>query len=155
MSFQQELSHMLSSGWTQLDEWNGLRPQSEFYVIAGGYSANRYPVLQRFRCGAILYKEPSHVKFVDGEWVPVGNGRIWIIRVTDSGQQQGGMSGSSIMFPTKEKALAAVENLKSQRIVMLRKNAEELLAEATELEAEQTPELEILNFTVDCDEIPL
>lgn len=150
-SLQSELSQMLAGGWRQLNEWNGIVPGHEFYAVVGGY--HRSVVLQRFICGAIVHKEPSHGKIVDGQWIPVGNDRIWILRVTESGQLHGGMTGCSSLHASKEKALTAVDEMISQAILRLRNDAEKLVAQAAALEA-GTPEIEILDFAVDSDEIP-
>lgn len=151
-----ELQHMLQSGWKQIDEWEGIVPGKEFFCVVGGFSGNwppsegkfYVPSIQKFICGAILSKERGHVKFVDGQWTPIGNDRVWILRATQDGSLHGGMSGGFGMYGSIDEANAAVEEKLSQRIVNLREKAKAYLEEAAELEANK-PIAEILDFTVD------
>ena len=160
--FQTELKRMIQSGWEQQSEWNGITPGNEFFAVVGGFRPpssfdthrlHTTPALQRFICGAILHKPPGHGKFVDGAWIPLGNGRTWIMRLTANGEYQGGMTASLGMHASVEAALIEVEEMRSQRIMKLREEAAKLSSLATELEG-KSPPIEILDFTVDLGDSP-
>lgn len=148
---QDQIDSMVASGWKLLGDWRGICPGKPFYAVVSN------SLIQKFICGAILVKQSKHGKIIDGEMVPIGNDRIWIFRVTETGAPSGGMSGEGFMLKlcsSLEEAQVIVDKSISLSIVKLRNDAEALLARAAELEA-NPPSIEILDFSVDSGEIPL